>query len=282
MTNNLDNHIDDAEIDHVNEISVAAAFSGQAPVFDVIYGDDPIVNYKRTSVREHIMRYLRTGDEILELNCGTGEDSLYFAGKGFKLHATDISEGMLFVLNQKKELSVATQSITFENCSFTELKNLKNRGPFDYIFSNFGGLNCTGNLDKVLLSFNDILRPGGHVSLVVISRFCFWETLLLFKGKFKTAFRRFLSSGGRQAHVEGHIFTCWYYSSSFIAHSLKADFDLIRVEGLCTIVPPSYMEGFAQKYPRIFAYLCRQENKRKNSFPWKYIGDYFIITLKKK
>ncbi|HMF71644.1 MAG TPA: class I SAM-dependent methyltransferase [Flavitalea sp.] len=290
MTNNLGNHIIEAEVERVNEtepaqvneIRAARAFSEQSAVFDKIYGNDPIVSYKRTRVREHIMQYLGAGDQILELNCGTGEDSLYFAGKGFRVHATDISDGMLAALNEKKELHVAGQSVTVENCSYTSLDHLKNKGPFDYIFSNFGGLNCTGDLKKVLLSFADLLRPGGHVSLVIISGFCLWETLLLFKGKFKTAFRRFFSSGGRQAQVEGQSFTCWYYKPSYVIDSLKGDFDCIEVEGLCTLVPPSYMEGFSQKYPDAFTYLCKQENKRKASFPWKYIGDYFIITLKKR
>ena len=65
------------------------------------------------------------------------------------------------------------------------LDNLKNRGPYDHIFSNFAGLNCTDELNKVLDSFNCLLKPGGFVTLVILPKFCLWEFLLLFKGKFK-------------------------------------------------------------------------------------------------
>ena len=43
------------------------------------------------------------------------------------------------------------ERVTTELRSFTELAQLECRGPFDCIFSNFAGLNCTGELQKVLL-----------------------------------------------------------------------------------------------------------------------------------
>ena len=61
----------------------------------------------------------------------------------------------------------------------------------------FAGLNCTDELGKVLDSFNDLLKPGGRVTLVILPKFCLWEFLLIFKGKFRTAFRRVFSSNGK-------------------------------------------------------------------------------------
>ncbi len=37
------------------------------------------------------------GLDILELNCGTGEDAVLFSEKGFNIVATDVSEEMLKV-----------------------------------------------------------------------------------------------------------------------------------------------------------------------------------------
>ena len=218
---------------------------------------------------------------MLELNSGTGEDALYFAVLGFRVHATDLSSGMLDKLMQKKSARTGMDTITTEQCSFTNLEQLKNKGPFDYVYSNFGGLNCTGDLNKVLADLTPLIKPSGFLTLVIISKFCLWESLLIFKGKFRTAFRRFFSSNGRQARAEGKRFKCWYYRSSFVINALKSHFTLVSLEGLCTIVPPSYIEGFPEKHPVAFAYLCRQENKRKSAYPWRHIGDYFIITLQK-
>jgi ubiquinone/menaquinone biosynthesis C-methylase UbiE len=271
----------DNQINYSNEQLVSAAFNGQSQVFDEIYSDNGIIKYKRERVRDHLIKYLKPGSEILELNSGTGDDAIFLAQKGHKVHATDISTGMQEKLVEKLVRQKLNGVVTNEICSFTALDKLKNKGPYDAIFSNFAGLNCSGNLDQVLAGFDSLLRPGGIVVLVILPGFCLWESLLFLKGKFKTASRRFFSSKGRRANIEGVSITCWYYRPGFIIRNLKEKFNLIDIEGLCTIVPPSYIEKFPQKYPWLYSYLCKAENKFKSKWPWKYIGDYYIISFRK-
>jgi len=269
-------------LNHINELKASEAFTRQSKVFDRLYGSNTTIQYKRQRVREHILKYVKTEDCMLELNCGTGEDAIFFARRGFTIHATDISSGMLNELKNKIDNHLLNDKISVEKISFTELEQLQARQSFDYVYSNFGGLNCTAQLESVLHSLNKVVKPGGVVTLVIISKFCLWETMLLFKGKIRTAFRRFFSGKGRKAHVEQNYFKCWYYSPSFIKKHLKPDFEFLSLEGLCTIVPPSYIEGFAEKYPKAFSFLARKENQLKESWPWKGIGDYFIISFQKK
>ena len=260
---------------------VSDAFNKQAPVFDELYIPNGIIKYKRQRVRDHVMRFLNSGNNILELNCGTGEDAIYFAEKGFNVHATDLSQQMLAILENKIESKGYQKQITTEHISYHDLATISYKGPYDLIFSNFGGLNCTDKLNEVLASFDPILKPGGHVCLVIISRFCLLEFLLLFKGKFKTAFRRFFATRGRKAHIEGQYFQCWYYSPSYVIKKME-NYQPVSVEGLCTLVPPSYIEFFTEKHPLLFQYLQKKEEKWKSLWPWRSIGDYFIVTLKKK
>jgi ubiquinone/menaquinone biosynthesis C-methylase UbiE len=266
----------------INEHLAEAAFTSQSGIFDEIYSGNTIVNYKRERVRAHVMQYLPDNSSILELNSGTGEDALFFAQNGHKVHATDISAGMQQQLRRKVELNKMEGLVSNELCSFTKLGQLTNKGPYDLIFSNLAGLNCTNELDKVLASFGELLKPDGMLTLVILPKFCLWETLLIFKGKFRTAFRRFFSSNGSRAHIEGTYFKCWYYNPSFIIKRLRDQFDLLGAEGLCTIVPPSYIEGFAEKYPNAYRLLKKKEDQLKSRWPWKYIGDYYIISFKKK
>ncbi len=172
-------------------------------------------------------------------------------------------------------------SVSNELCSYTTLEALTKKGSYDAIFSNFAGLNCTGELEKVLDSFDTLLKPGGIVVLVILPKFCLWETLLVFKGKFRTATRRFFNSNGRKAKIDGNDFTCWYYSPHTITERLKSNFTHVQTEGLCTIVPPSYIEHFAERYPKTFSWLCKMEDRLKTKWPWKYMGDYYIISLRK-
>ncbi len=268
--------------ENINQQNTAAAFNRQSKVFDDLYSGNTIIQYKRERVRQHFLSYLQPNSFILELNSGTGEDAVYFAQQGHRVHATDISSGMQEELQKKAASHNLENQVSTELCSFTDLSSLQNKGPYDTMFSNFAGLNCTGELDKVLNSFSQLLKKDGVVTLVIMPKFCLWETLLVFKGKFKTAFRRFFSSDGRKAHIEGEYFKCWYYNPSYIIETLKNNFEILSIEGLCTFVPPSYIEGFAEKHPKAFKFLKEKENKYKSKFPWKSIGDYFIISLRKK
>jgi ubiquinone/menaquinone biosynthesis C-methylase UbiE len=267
---------------HINELKASEAFTKQSKVFDNLYNADKIIQYKRKRVRGHILNYAKPNDFMLELNCGTGEDALFFAKRGFRVHATDISSGMLDALKKKVDQMGYKNMIGIEQRSFTELELIQEKLSFNYIYSNFGGLNCTNELEKVLYSFEKLLAPNGIVTLVIISKFCLWESLLLFRGRFKTAFRRFLASKGRRAHVEGNFFKCWYYSPSFIKKQLQEKYEFLSLEGLCTIVPPSYIENFAEKHPIWFRFFTEKENKFKGKWPWNRMGDYFIISFRKK
>jgi ubiquinone/menaquinone biosynthesis C-methylase UbiE len=267
---------------NINEQFAETAFTSQSGIFDKIYSGNTIVNYKRERVRAHVLQYLPAGSRILELNSGTGEDAVFFAQNGHTVHATDISTGMQQELKRKVALNGLEERVSNELCSYTQLDELKNKGPYDLIFSNFAGLNCTDELGKVLSSFGALLKPGGMVTLVILPNFCLWETLLALKGEFKTAFRRFFSGNGTRAHIEGVYFKCWYYNPSFIIKRLKDQFDLLSVEGLCTIVPPSYIEDFAEKHPAAYKFLKTKEDKLKAKWPWRAIGDYYIISLRKK
>ena len=263
-----------------NEQKASEAFSLQAPIFDELYENKTIIRYKRDRVRKHFFSFLPSSGSILELNCGTGNDAIFFANKGYCVHATDVAFGMQKMLAIKQEV-LKLSNLTFEKCSFDHLENLNNRGPYDAIFSNFAGLNCTSNVDKVLGSLEELVKPGGIITMVLMPRFSFWESLLLLRGKFRTATRRFLGPKVDNAKVEGNYFTCTYYSPGYITRKIPKSFHLMSLEGLCTFVPPPSIEQFPEKHPYLYRLLVKIESRLALAWPWRSIGDYYIITFKK-
>jgi ubiquinone/menaquinone biosynthesis C-methylase UbiE len=264
-----------------HEQLAAQAFNKQSPVFDEIYAENSIVAYKRKRVREHVLQFLLPNSKILELNAGTGDDAIFFAQQNHFVHATDIAKDMQAQLRLKVQQHNLANLISTELCSFTALENLQNKGTYDLIFSNFAGLNCTGDLNKVLQSLPSLLKPGGVATMVIMPRFCLWEIMLAFKGNFKNAFRRFKTKNGTPAHIEGVHFLCWYYHPKFLISQLKGKLELLDLEGLCTIVPPSYFGKFPKKYPQLLKRLQKWESSLKRKWPWKYVGDYYIISFRK-
>lgn len=262
-----------------NEELVSEAFSRQSALFDQINEENKLTMHLREIYRAEINRQATKGNSILELNCGTGIDSLYFARQGYQVLATDNAAGMLARLDDKIAQLKTPYLIATQKCSFSELGLLGDR-KFDYIISNFGGLNCTADLEQVLLQFDALLNPGGKVTLVLMPKVCPWELVMALKGKFRTAFRRFRKD--TPAHVEGTSFACYYYNPGYVVKALKQQFTLLTLKGIYITVPPEFYQGFIERYPKWYKLLKSVDQAICNYFPFNRTCDHYMITLQKK
>jgi ubiquinone/menaquinone biosynthesis C-methylase UbiE len=198
--------------------SVEKAFTLQSNQYDHYEECHLTLGWMRRRVRNQLLMHLKAGNKILEINAGTGQDAVFLAEKGFRVHATDISAGMIEQIKHKINSPYLRERISLQQCSFTDLAEIK-CGPFDYIFSNFGGLNCIPDLKESLKFFPSLLKPGGKTTLVIMPPVCPWEISHALTGKFKTAFRRFKKHGA-SAHIEGIYFTSYYHSPSKVLKAL--------------------------------------------------------------
>ena len=261
-----------------NTKQVSEAFSKQSVVFDQLYKENKLSEYLRSKFREEVLSHLKPNSSILELNCGTGMDAIYFAEKGHTILATDNAPGMLVELNRKIQATVFEKNITTLRCSFHDIDTIKNK-KFDHIISNFGGLNCTDNLKDVLQKFEPLLNNHGKVTLMIMPKVCPWEIIMLFKGKFKTAFRRFKKS--TPAHIEGVNFFCYYYNPGYVKKVLKNDFKILSLNGVFITVPPEFYQNFVERYPKLFLILSKIDSKISKFFPFTHCCDHYLITLEK-
>lgn len=261
-----------------NVQQVSQAFSTQSKVFDDLNEKNKISIYLREMFRKEVLSYLKEGSEILELNCGTGLDAVFFAQRGHNILANDNAPGMLEQLKLKIQKYSLQEKIKTLHCSFHDLKQINNK-QFDHIISNFGGLNCTDRLDEVLSQFNSLLKPGGKVTLMIMPRVCPWELLMALKGRFRLAFRRLPKKA--LARVEGVEFYCYYYSPSYVKRALK-NFRTLKLKGVCVTVPPEFLHNFVERNPNTFERLKALDKKISGTFPFTNWCDHFLITLEKK
>ncbi len=263
----------------LQEYNVSDAFSRQSAVFDEIDDNNTLIGWVRERVRQEVLQWMPAQAQMLELNCGTGIDSFFFAAQGAQVLATDNAPGMLAQVAAKAAHYKGAGSVTPLQCSFNNLEQLADR-RFDYVFSDFGGLNCTPDLDKVLRDIDVLLKPGGYCTLVIMPRICPWEMVMALKGKFKTAFRR-LQKAGTQAHLEGVHFTCYYYDPAFVQQHLP-NFELKALKGLSIVVPPPFIEHFREKHNGWFNRLEQLENRIWDKAPFNRWCDHYVITLQKR
>src|SRR6478672_3565898 len=149
----------------LQETKVDEAFSMQSSVFDVIDYENNLVQLIRSNIRKHLLQYIEPKQTMLELNCGTGLDAVYFVEQGLKVHATDNAQGMLKQVEAKVNARNLHDLLTFQRCSFNELYLLEKK-KYDHVFSNFGGLNCAEDLKNVIQSLDEYMTVGSMAHLV--------------------------------------------------------------------------------------------------------------------
>ncbi|MCL4393415.1 MAG: class I SAM-dependent methyltransferase [Chloroflexi bacterium] len=256
--------------------AIAEAFTRKALPYDEFAQDNPNLTRMRQIVYDHTLRFLSPGGRILEINAGTGTDAVFFAQKGFRVHATDVSPGMVARIQGKIRQYELGSRLTAEQLSFTELGLLQDR--FDCVFSNFGGLNCVPDLASVARGIAHILNPGGIVSCVVMPPVCLWELLAAAKGDLRVATRRF-SGRGTMANVEGVHFRTYYYTPHQVLDAFGARFEALRIQGLSVLGPPADHKSFSERFPRLYRMLTALDRRIADWPPFFGWGDFFVVTL---
>ncbi len=259
---------------------IADAFSRTARRYDDFAEDHPHLTRIRSKVYAHVERAVPRGSTILELNAGTGTDAVELALRGYRVHATDIAPGMLQRGRDKVARLGLEDRVSIEARSFLDLDGATG-GPYDAVFSDLGGLNCTSDLRPVIASLDRLLRPGGVVVWVLMPRICLWELGLAFTGQLGLASRRLRRHGSR-AHLEGLSFDVHYFDPGRVLRDFGAGYELIALEGLSVITPTAESKNLARRHPRIYGALCWLDDRLAPRAPFSGWGDFFIVSLRRR
>ena len=260
--------------------AIDRGFSAKALVYDDYGADHPVILWARAQVREHLMSLVPPGASVLELAAGTGADAVFLAERAYRVHATDLAEGMVAQCRRKITARGLGDRMTAQRLSFTELERVEG-GPYDLVFSNFGGLNCVPDLTEMTRGLPHVLKPGGFVSLVIMPPVCPWELLQALRGDLGTAFRR-LHRGGVMARVASAHFKTYYFRPGQVERALGPGYRRIAVRALSLFSPPPYLEKFARGHPRLFRRLARLDERLAGLPLLNAMGDFFIVTAQSR
>lgn len=253
-----------------------ASFDKAAANYDDTFTNTEIGQLQRALVYTELSKHLTSVQNILEINCGTGEDAIWFAKQDFNVTATDISPKMIDVAKSKANLNFKTVDINLITSTFEG-------STFDLLFSNFGGLNCLSKLEleKFFANINSILSEKGQLALVIMPKNTLWERFyFLAKVQFSNISRRKKESV--IAHVDGESVTTYYYNPKDIANLAKANFETIAVKPIGFFVPPSYLDGFFKNKKGVLRFLNRLEKGIKNMTSLSKYADHYLIILQKR
>ena len=258
--------------------AVDIGFSRKAEVYDAYCESHPVIRWAREKVRREVIQHLQVNDSILELNAGTGADAAYFVQQGYRVHATDIASGMFSAIQNKIRMSNSAERFTAQQISFTELGQVSG-APYDLIFSNFGGLNCIPDLGIVTRYVGQLLKPGGHLVWVIMPPICPWELAQSLRGKMRVATRR-LNRNGILANVEGARLMTWYHAPKRVIAAFSPEIQLVKKQALSLFCPPSYMDKFPHRFPRLTSFLLQLDEKFGSRAPFYNWGDFVAYTFR--
>jgi ubiquinone/menaquinone biosynthesis C-methylase UbiE len=272
-------------VGRTKEVIMGVPFDHIASSYDSSFTRTPIGQLQR----KHVWNYLQKvmielkGLDILELNCGTGEDAVLFSERGFNIVATDVSEEMLKVTQEKVQQYSMQHKISSQYLDLDSFDDSLFEKKFDLVFSNFGGLNCINpqSLKKLLDKLPAILAPGGRFVGVIMPKFCLWESMyFLMKCQLRNAFRRW-TSGSVDANLQGMMVKTWYFRPSQVK-AWANKFSVIDIRPIGIALPPSFLQNYFLKRRRLLVRLNNLEKKLGNWSSFSGMADHYLIDLQLK
>ena len=106
------------------------------------------------------------GEDILEIGCGAGTDSVEFAKYGANVTAVDLGEDQVAMT----KLNMCLHDIESPNVFQADAENLPfPDNTFDYVYS-FGVLHHTTDTQKAINEVFRVLKPDGHATIMLYAR----------------------------------------------------------------------------------------------------------------
>jgi ubiquinone/menaquinone biosynthesis C-methylase UbiE len=261
-------------------------FDKIAESYDTLFTETAIGKMQRKIVWNYFDKNFSANDQlnILELNCGTGEDVVYFAKKGFYVIATDISDAMLKLTEEKINKYGVEDNCKIKKLDLSNPTDFNFEQKFDLVFSNFGGLNCINKeaLENLSESLSKVLKKNGRLVFVIMPRFCFWESIyFLLKLKFNKVFRRAFTIPLNVRLNGGNVKT-YYYSPKNILKTFEKKFKLKKIKQVGFFIPPSFLNNFFLHRKKLLSVLEKSERVVSNLSFLSNVSDHFLIDMELK
>ena len=260
--------------------NAGAVFDQIATEYDQIFTDSLIGRAQRDAVWKVLTSTFKPDDNILELNCGTGEDAIFLGGKGISLFACDASQQMIAIAEERLRHQSPSLPVVFCHLPTERIKDLNPETMFDGAFSNFSGLNCVNDLGAVAASLTDLVKEGGHLLFCFSNRFCLIEVAhYLMRGQWQKALRRW--NGHTVATLGDLKLPVYYPGLRQIRRHFAPHFTLRSYIGVGVAVPPSYCERWVRQHRGVFRVLCRLEKILSPLPGFRLTGDHILLCFKK-
>jgi SAM-dependent methyltransferase len=224
---------------------------------------NPIGLLLRQLVQARLEALFRRGDRVLDLGCGTGEDSLMLAARGVRVVGIDASPERIAQAREK----ASERGLGPEECRF-EVRGAENLdaagSAFDGAYSTSGALS-SADLPRTGAALAAALRPG---AAVVISLLGPWPL--------PAVIRRTLTGMGDSRRGRA----CPTLAQARAA--LGAGLDWTDAYAFGVLVPGPDQERWVTHHPQAFGMLAALERAVRRWPGLRQLGDYTVLEGRRK
>ena len=225
-----------------------AVFDSLAARYDEVWTNSTIGRLQRDAVWQRLDGIFDSGESLLDLGCGTGEDALHFMRLGVRVRGIDASPEMVRI--------ACGRGVNAMLLPIEDLHCL--RESFDGAISNFGAVNHVSDLNEFCRQLAELIRPGGRLALCWFGRFCLWETAWnLVHGKLRSA--RWSS----MRLASSHRIRTRRFSISQVEQAFRPRFTMTDWQGIGLTVPPSCIPTLPDSLLRFFGTVDRHLAHRR-------------------
>ena len=260
-----------------------APFDAIAERYDQTFTFSKIGRAQRAAVWNQLEKTFYAGDRVLEIGCGTGVDACFLANRGVNVIACDSSPQMIAVTNRRVAEEGKADFVQPLMLAAEDITALQTGAPYDGAFSNFGALNCVKDLAQFSQDLGSLLKPGAASLLCWLGPCCFWEVAwYLPQGKLSKALRRFRRGGVTAKLEHGSTVRVQYPSLRSLARTFAPHFELRTIHGIGVAVPPSYVEPWARRFPRLLDSSVRADSLLGQCPGIRASADHVLLNFRRK
>lgn len=262
-----------------------APFDAAAADYDQHFTERRLARWLRQMVWAQLEALIAPGQRILELNGGTGEDATWLAQRGCRVLLTDGAAEMQRLAAQKIAARDLVDRVEVAPLDLNDLNAATAApfgGPFDGVLSNFGGVNCVADRPALAQWLAERTGRGAWLALVPMGPYCPWEIgWHLLHGQPRQAFRR--RRKGALAHAgAGQYLPIWYPSPRQLRRDFAPYFAHPRTLGIGTLLPPSYLDHWVERWPSFFERMRRIDAHGGGRWPFRSLNDHYLMILERR
>lgn len=232
--------------------------------------NNPRLNYMRAVEKMVLLESLKPG-MILDIGCGTGEQSLFLAKRGYRVLGVDISRKMLTKANKNAKEGKLEYKLSLVIAS-AEALPFRDKS-FDGLISIFGVFNHIPRAEHAFEETHRVLKSGGRAVFTVVNR---WNLTWWINALLRCKVSWLISSLRSKEYTVNGLWT-YYFSKNDLKNILGRIGYKVKIGSMLLFIYPFTTRNliFYEKLFIIFEDAVRWKS------PFNGLGYYLLVRLEK-